>query len=166
MPIKKIISGGQTGVDRAALDAAISNKIAHGGWCPRGRLAEDGSIADKYQLQETDSADYALRTMWNVRDADATLILNKGQLEGGTALTLKSARNRRKPWMVIDLNQEFDLQRITDWITAHQIEILNIAGPRESKLPGIYKHTFDLLNPLFKKINTEAQRTQRKENGS
>ena len=149
-------------MDRAALDAAINNHIVHGGWCPRGRLAEDGRIAARYKLRETDSADYAVRTVWNVRDTDGTLILNMGQLEGGTALTLKSARNRRKPWLVIDLNQEFVLQLITDWISAHQIEILNIAGPRESKLPGIYKHAFDLLNPLFKQINTEARRTRRK----
>jgi len=162
MPINKIISGGQTGVDRAALDAAIKNQIAHGGWCPRGRLAEDGNIADKYQLKETDSADYALRTTWNVRDADATLILYAGKLEGGTGLTLQLARTLRKPWLKININKAVDPRKFMSWITEQQIEILNIAGPRESKHPGIYQKAFKLLNLFLKKINTEAQRTLRK----
>ena len=158
MTIKKIISGGQTGVDRAALDVAIKNCVAHGGWCPRGRRAEDGNIAEQYQLKETDSTDYAVRTAWNVRDADATLILNAGKLDGGTKLTVKLARTMKKPLLAIDVNRGFDHQLIRNWILAHKIKILNIAGPRESKHPGIYQKAFNLLNSFLKKINTETQR--------
>ncbi|OGT80435.1 MAG: hypothetical protein A3J35_02965 [Gammaproteobacteria bacterium RIFCSPLOWO2_02_FULL_52_10] len=150
MPVKTIISGGQSGVDRAALDAAINNHIVHGGWCPKGRLAEDGTINRKYQLKETHSTDYAVRTAWNVRDADATLILNAGRLEGGTRLTIQLARTMKKPLLAIDVNLDFDHQLVWNWILEHRIEILNIAGPRESKQPGIYQKAYKLLDSLLK----------------
>jgi hypothetical protein len=161
MSVTKIISGGQTGVDRAALDAAIHNAIAHGGWCPRGRKAEDGGIERRYMLRETDSSDYSVRTTWNVRDADGTLVLNNGRPEGGTALTIQVARNMHKPWLLVDLGGNQDPDLIWRWIREHDIKILNIAGPRESRHPGIYALAFKLLDALYKKINTEAQRTQR-----
>jgi hypothetical protein len=155
MPIRKIISGGQTGVDRAALDAAIKNGIAHGGWCPRGRAAEDGVIDAKYALQETHSGDYTVRTEWNVRDADGTLILNIGPLDGGTAATLAYARVARKPWLLIDLEQGDPIPYVQEWIRRHQISVLNVAGPRESKIPGIYEKAYKLLESILNGINTE-----------
>jgi hypothetical protein len=158
MPIKKIISGGQTGVDRAALDAAIKNGIAHGGWCPRGRAAEDGVIDAKYALRETPSGDYAVRTEWNVRDADGTLILNSGPLDGGTAATLAYARVARKPWLLIALEQGDPIPSVQEWIRRHQISVLNVAGPRESKRPGVYRQAFRLLDKLCKILNTKVRR--------
>ena len=155
MPVKMIISGGQTGVDRAALDAALASRIGHGGWCPRGRIAEDGIIGAHYRLRETDSADYAVRTRWNVRDSDGTVILKTGQLEGGTALTARITRTLNKPVLIIDLDQPFQRMQIEDWINDNEINILNVAGPRESKQPGIYQKAYDLLDILFKRIKAE-----------
>ena len=150
MLIEKIISGGQTGVDRAALDAAISNRVQHGGWCPRGRLAEDGVIDGCYILEETSSMDYAVRTRLNVRDSDGTLILKTGRLEGGTALTAKLAGSLDKPMLIMDVDQPLPRGQIDDWITSHNIKVMNIAGPRESKQPGIYRKAYDLLDQLLK----------------
>ena len=138
-------------MDRAALDAASANRIPHGGWCPKDRQAEDGRIDSRYHLQETHSGDYPVRTARNVRDADGTLIINIGDVEGGTALTLQTARTSRKPCLVVDIEQGFDERLIWHWITEHGIEILNVAGPRESKHPGIYQEAFKLLNSLLKK---------------
>ena len=137
--IKKIVSGGQTGVDRAGLDAAIQHNIPHGGWCPRERHAEDGRIEDKYQLTETASHDYALRTEYNVRDSDGTLILNRGKLEGGTAYTAHVAEYMHKPCLIIDISLSPDPEEVLDWVKNNKIQTLNIAGPRESKSPGIYE---------------------------
>ncbi|MCZ6526748.1 MAG: putative molybdenum carrier protein, partial [Gammaproteobacteria bacterium] len=139
MLIDKIISGGQTGVDRAALDIAIKHNIAHGGWCPRGRIAEDGTIDERYNLTETDSREYACRTKWNVRDSDGSLILNSGRLAGGTAVTVSVSRRCNKPCHCISLDKTTDVSDAIEWISRHNIRILNIAGPRESKQPGIYK---------------------------
>lgn len=133
----KLISGGQTGVDRAALDAAIVLGIPHGGWCPRGRLAEDGRIADCYQLQETDSPDYPIRTERNVLDSNATLILCRGCPSGGTELTLRLAEQHGRPCLVIDLDSEADPADVCRWLQKHAVETLNVAGPRESQSPGI-----------------------------
>ncbi|MCK5218413.1 putative molybdenum carrier protein [bacterium] len=134
----KIISGGQAGVDRAALDVALNLKISCGGWCPRGRSAEDGRIAEKYPLQATPDADYSQRTRWNVRDADGTLILKRGKLSGGTALTVALAKRLNKPCLILDLDSSCDPETICQWIIRHKIQVLNIAGPRESQNPGIY----------------------------
>lgn len=152
MAVKMIISGGQTGVDRAALDAAIENRIEHGGWCPRGRTAEDGIIDDRYRLRETDSADYAVRTRRNVRESDGTLILHTNRLEGGTALTAQVATTLHKPVLVIDLEQTIQNMQIENWINDNDINVLNVAGPRESKQPGIYQKAYVLLNSLFKTL--------------
>ena len=133
----KLISGGQTGVDRAALDAAIALGIPHGGWCPCGRLAEDGRIADCYRLQETDSPDYPIRTERNVLDSDATLILCRGRPSGGTELTLRLAEQHARPCLVIDLDSEADPADVCRWLQKHAVETLNVAGPRESQSPGI-----------------------------
>ena len=133
----KIVSGGQTGVDRAALDAAIALEVAHGGWCPRGRLAEDGPIPDRYELTETESAEYPVRTRRNVLDSEATLILCRGRPQGGTELTLRLAQRHGRPYLVVDLGDPPSVEDVRHWLEAEQIEILNVAGPRESQSPGI-----------------------------
>ncbi|HEY4760146.1 MAG TPA: putative molybdenum carrier protein [Thermoguttaceae bacterium] len=147
--VKKIISGGQTGVDRAALDVAISLGIAHGGWCPLGRLAEDGRIADRYQLKETDSPDYPVRTERNVLDSDATLILCRGPLTGGTLLTHQFAEQHQRPCLVVDLDSPLSLDEIRHWMREHRVEVLNVAGPRESQCPNIAQLARDFLLKLF-----------------
>ena len=152
----RVISGGQTGVDRAALDAALTAGIDIGGWCPRGRRAEDGRIPDSYPLHETSTATYAQRTRWNVRDADATLILAAGPLTGGTALTRQEAERLKRPLLVVNLDhltgpKEIAAQadRIRDWIEEGGLLVLNVAGPRESSAPGIYRRARDLLLRVF-----------------
>lgn len=142
----KIVAGGQTGVDRAALDFALENKIKCGGWCPKGRIAEDGVIPKNYPLKESVSSDYAVRTELNVRDCDGTLILNRGELNGGTALTVEFAKKHKKPCLIIDLTKCEDERGMfgnvliaRGWIMLNNIKVLNAAGPRESKVPGIYK---------------------------
>jgi hypothetical protein len=133
----KIISGGQTGVDRGALDAAIELGLAHGGWCPLGRRAEDGKIPPRYQLSQTDSATYRARTERNVIDSDATLILAHKALRGGTKLTARLAALHGKPCMVVDLDAAHDIEGIRRWLAEHRVATLNVAGPRESQQPGI-----------------------------
>lgn len=136
----KILSGGQTGVDRAALDVALRLGIPCGGWCPKGRLAEDGVISERYPLQETPLADYFQRTEWNVRDSDALLILCSGPLAGGTRKALDFAQNTQKPSqkpsMILDLRNTPDTATVHR--TLRHFKIINIAGPRESEAPGIY----------------------------
>lgn len=146
--VERIVSGGQTGVDRAALDFAIESGIAHGGWCPKGRLASDGPLDTRYQLIETESAGYRQRTKLNVRDSDATLVINIGALDGGTLQTVLFARQARKPHLVIQLDEVATAEvaaRIATWLRAECIRVLNIAGPREEKQPGIYAATMGLL---------------------
>lgn len=139
-----IVSGGQTGVDRAALDAALRLGIPCGGWCPKGRRAEDGAIPAKYPLQETEGNSYNKRTRLNVRDSDGTLVLNRGELDGGTAHTVALAIKLRKPHLVIDLD-DVKPRQVSEWLEAHGIRVLNVAGPREGKRPGIYRAALDLL---------------------
>ena len=137
-PRLRVVSGGQTGVDRAALDAALALGVAVGGWCPAGRWAEDGPIPDRYPLRPTPSADPAQRTRWNVRDSDATLILSPGPLAGGTSLTADGARQRGRPLRVAD-PASTAVDEVAAWI-ARVVPpggALNVAGPRESEAPGI-----------------------------
>ncbi|MEM7782948.1 MAG: putative molybdenum carrier protein [Planctomycetota bacterium] len=141
--IRKIVSGGQTGVDRAALDAAIFLDLEHGGWCPAGRRAEDGRIPARYLLIETSERDYSVRTEKNVVESDATLILFCNQLTGGTLLTLRLAQKHFRPYLCIDL-EEFNQssvkpRSIVHWIVDQNVSVLNVAGPRESSWPGIGK---------------------------
>jgi hypothetical protein len=149
MAVQKIISGGQTGVDRGALDAAIALGIPHGGWCPQGRLAEDGGISADYQLKETDSTDYTIRTEQNVLDSDGTLILCRGQLSGGTLLTLRLAEDHRRPCLVVDLDSPLPLVEIRQWLEDHNVKVLNIAGPRESQNTNIAQAARDFVMNLF-----------------
>jgi predicted Rossmann fold nucleotide-binding protein DprA/Smf involved in DNA uptake len=132
--LEKIISGGQTGVDRAALDVALETGIPRGGWCPQGRKAEDGRIPDHYPLQEASSPDYPLRTRLNVEDSDGTLVITLGSPKGGTALTLKLAKKLGKPFLLVDLAGRADPAEVRQWIQKNQIRILNVAGPREGRL--------------------------------
>lgn len=148
----KIISGGQTGVDRAALDAAMDLGVSAGGWCPAGRRAEDGPIALRYPLTETEEADYAVRTARNVEMADATLIITNGRLSGGTELTLQCALKAAKPCLVVDLREPLDYaDQVCRWIASLQINILNVAGPRESSQPGVYSLARDLLRDILRR---------------
>ncbi len=140
-----VISGGQSGVDRAALDAAMDLGIACGGWCPQGRRAEDGAISERYALRETPSNGYTQRTEWNVRDSDGTLILYQQALSGGTLLTKTLADKLHKPCLLVDPTMADAAGEIQDWLRRQVISVLNIAGPRESQRPGIYRHAYAVL---------------------
>ena len=138
--IGRIVSGGQTGADRAALDWAIEGGVEHGGWCPRGRRAEDGVIPPRYGLEETPSERYEERTEWNVRDSDGTVILTLSEaLAGGSLATAKFARTLGKPWL--HLSRRVDGARSAEalrrFVADHAIRVLNVAGPRASGEPGI-----------------------------
>jgi hypothetical protein len=147
-PVLTVISGGQTGVDRAALDAAMELGLPCTGWCPKGRRAEDGPLPERYPLRETPSEDYPQRTRWNIRDADGTLILHAGGLDRGTALTERIARQLRRPVLVVDVRTAHPSE-VTLWMAEHRIARLNVAGPRESGSPGIYGRARSLLDAAF-----------------
>lgn len=139
--IRQIVSGGQTGADRAALDFAIEQGIPHGGWCPRGRLAEDGAMPARYLLRETPDADYAQRTQWNVRDSDGTVVFTlAAELAGGSRLTAEFAKQLGKPWLHLHPaagNDEQLARRLLSFIEQHGVQTLNVAGPRASGEPEI-----------------------------
>jgi len=150
--IKKIISGGQSGVDQAALDAAIKLHIAHGGWIPLGRLTENGRLPEKYRLRETRSSSYAERTEKNVLDSDGTVIISRGRLTGGSEYTRQMAVKHHRPWLHINLEQTSAFQAastINEWIKLNKIETLNVAGPRASKDPTIYRDAFGIIESVF-----------------
>lgn len=147
--LQRLVSGGQTGVDRAALDVALDVGLPCGGWCPKGRRAEDGILSSRYPLKETPSEEYAQRTTWNVRDADGTLILTMGPATGGTAQTIDDAIRLKKPYLMIDVAAPADPAAIRTWLVANQIRTLNVAGPRESKCPGIYADASQFLHQLL-----------------
>ena len=149
MAIERIVSGGQTGVDRAALDTALELGIPCGGWCPRGRRAEDGAIAPVYPLTETPSRLYAQRTRWNVRDSDATLIMLRGAPEDGTLLTIRHAGRVARPHRIVDLTGARRIAPVVAWFKSNSVAVINIAGPRESENPGIYDLARDLLRELL-----------------
>ena len=144
----KIVSGGQTGVDRSGLDVAIFLGLEHGGWCPAGRRSEDGRIPKRYQLTETNARDYTVRTEQNVIDSDATLILYRRQMSGGTQLTYRLTKKHRRLALALDIDAMDDVvddsigeagRQLLAWIQDNQIGVLNVAGPRESTSPGIGK---------------------------
>lgn len=149
--IRSIVSGGQTGADRAALDWALANGVDHGGWCPKGRKAEDGVLNERYRLQETASEGYLERTRRNVIHSDGTLLINLGELDGGSLETVRFAERYRKPLFVIQLDagiQATAVEQVLEWLRREPISTLNVAGPRESKRPGIYKATRALLDRM------------------
>ncbi len=136
-------------MDRAALDAAIALGIPHGGWCPRGRSAEDGPIPDRYELIETDSTEYRVRTERNVLDSDATLILFRERIGGGTELTLRLARQHGRPHLAIDLDDPPSSDEFHAWMQTNQVGVLNVAGPRESQNPDIAAAAQWFLQTMF-----------------
>jgi hypothetical protein len=153
MHVREVWSGGQTGVDRAALDAARELGLSTGGWVPRGRLAEDGTIPPTYHgLRETPSADYGERTSWNVRDSDATLILHRGALGGGSAFTRDEAVRLGKPCLTLDLDAlppGEAVEAARAWLADIAGSRLNVAGPRASGDPPLYGRARTLLVALL-----------------
>jgi hypothetical protein len=150
LPKLRIVSGAQTGVDRAALDVALALGLPCGGWVPHGRRAEDGPVARHYPVRETPSRSYGERTRRNVRDSDATLILTRSTPTGGTALTASAARAMRRPCCVVNLvTCEPDPAAVRDWMDRHRVRALNVAGPRESTTSGIYDDARDYLTRLL-----------------
>ena len=153
MPLSKIISGGQTGVDRAALDAALECGIPHGGWVPKGRKAEDGIVPKEYKMTEMPTERYAGRTERNILDSDGTLIISRGSLTEGSDLTRQLAIKHTRPWIHADLEKMGAAEAgraISAWIERKGISVLNVAGPRASKDPGIYRLTRDILKRVIK----------------
>jgi hypothetical protein len=142
------VSGGQTGADRGALDAALAAGVPCGGWCPRGRRAEDGAIPDRYPLRETPTAEYPERTTWNVRDSDGTVILHQGRVDRGTALTERLARRQGRPVLLLDVRTA-QPSELADWIEKEQIARLNVAGPRESRAPGLQARVTAFLRDVL-----------------
>ena len=148
MPVR-IVSGGQTGVDRAALDVALELGIPCGGWVPRGRRAKDGPIPSRYPVQETASRAYRPRTRANARDSDATLILTRGAPTGGTALTVECADSLGRPWLIVDFDAGADPHAVRRWLQDNDANVLNVAGPRASTVPGIYDDARGFLLSLL-----------------
>ena len=164
----KIISGGQTGADRAALDAAMAAGIEVGGWCPRDRRSEDGSVPEKYPLKETAARSYAVRTEWNVRDSDGTLILVLDELSSGTRLTADAAKSHGKPLHIEHLARparpglmtaenpvEEQVDSVVEWIRRHKIRVLNVAGPRGSSSKHIYPKALVFMELVLSRLRTE-----------
>ena len=148
----KIISGGQTGVDRAALDAVLRHGIESGGWCPTGRLDEFGRIPDCYPLKELENGGFTERTLQNVKDSDGTVIIYPGKLSGGTEQTLHLCVDQRRPHEVIDasnVSTEKAAQLIAEFVRENKIEILNVAGPRASEWPEGYDYAFRTLDSFL-----------------
>lgn len=148
----RIISGGQTGVDRAALDVAFALGLPHGGFCPRGRRAEDGPIPPQYPLEELDSPDYAVRTERNVIEADGTLILHRFRMSGGTLLTYNLAKKHHKPYRTVRLDRAYDINPMLEWIQNTPILTLNVAGPRASTDPEVYELAATFLWELLNEV--------------
>ena len=146
--VTKIISGGQTGVDQAALDTAINLDIPHGGWIPKGRKTEAGILPDKYKLNEMPTGSYPKRTAQNILDSDGTLIFSHGRLTGGSALTRDLCIKHARPWLHVDFkitNNIDTSDSISSWIIENSIKVLNVAGSRASKDPEIYALTVTVL---------------------
>lgn len=159
MPITKIVSGGQTGADRGGLEAALYCEIPHGGWCPKGRKAEDEIIPHKYHLTEMKSADYLKRTEANIVDSDATIVFTYGKANGGSLRTIKFAKKHNRPCLAIDLDEYYRkdaTQKIIDWFTDNSTLsncVLNIAGNRATKAPGIEQAVMVLFVDVISAVN-------------
>ncbi len=150
--IEKIISGGQTGVDQAALDAAIKLGIPYGGWISKGRKTENGPLSKKYNMQEMDTSKYSDRTEKNVIDSDGTLIISRGNLTEGSEYTRKMAMKHNRPWLHIDISKNAKFHAATSivsWITENSIRVLNAAGPRASKDPEIYLDALNIIESAY-----------------
>jgi len=148
----KIISGGQTGVDRAALDVALKHGIESGGWCPTGRLDEIGRIPDRYPVEELEDGGFIERTLQNIKDSDGTVIIYPGKLSGGTEQTLHFCVEQRRPHELIDasnVSTEKAAQLIADFVRETKIDILNVAGPRASEWPEGYDYAYRTLDSFL-----------------
>lgn len=154
MILQKIVSGGQTGADQSALDFAISKNISHGGWCPRGRIAENGLIPERFLLKETPDEKYSLRTEWNVRDSDATVILTiSARLTGGSGLTMKLCKRWKRPCVHLSRERTADPGKtLADFIEENMVQTLNVAGPRDSTEPGVGRYVTSVLEDAWQKI--------------
>ncbi|MEW5980174.1 MAG: putative molybdenum carrier protein [Acidobacteriota bacterium] len=153
--LEKIISGGQTGADQAALDVAMELGIPHGGWVPKGRLTEAGPLPARYLLTEMPTGSYEARTEKNVVDSDGTLIFSHGPLNGGSGLTRTLAKKHGKPWLHLDLdlmNAAQAAQAVMFWIRGKGIRVLNVAGPRASKDPFIYDDVRAVLKVAVREL--------------
>lgn len=150
------MSGGQTGVDRAALDVGIERGLEVGGWCPRGRLAEDGPISDSYPLAETPGRAYRQRTEWNVRDSDGTIVLApEGVRSPGTDLTREMASLHGRPYLRLDPTVPGSEREGARWLAANDVEVVNVAGPRESERTGIYRSAAVFIGRLLDTLESE-----------
>ena len=148
----KIISGGQTGVDRAALDLALKHGVDCGGWCPAGRLDEFGRIPDQYPVQELDAGGFSERTLQNVKDSDGTVIIYTGKLGGGTEQTVRFCQELRRLYQLIDaakISAEDAAKLIADFVRDHEIDLLNVAGPRQSEWPEGYDYASRALEAFL-----------------
>ena len=161
--IDKIISEGQTGADRAALDVAIELGIPHGGWLPKGRKTEAGRLPAKYQLSEMPTDSYQQRTEQNIIDSDGTLIISRGELSGGSEYTRQMAEKHGKPWIHVDASRmsiDAAVQLVSAWINGSETKILNVAGPRASEHRKIYDTTKRLLAVLIKMMSVGNRESQ------
>ena len=148
--MKCLVSGGQTGADRAALDWAIENNFPYSGWCPNGRLAEDGPIIEKYKLNETGTSNYEERTRYNVQHSDGTVIFSlTAELTGGTLLTKHFAKKTKKPLLHLESGQPDLVLRLKKFVWNNKINTLNVAGPRASEEPNIYQFVLKVLVAAF-----------------
>jgi hypothetical protein len=157
---KKIISGGQTGADIAAIDAAIECNFSYGGWLPKGRKTEDGPLSDKYQMQEMTRGGYPKRTEQNIKDSSGTVIFTHSKLTGGSRLTGNLAESWGKPWLHINLSQVDNKEAVSilsSWLKKNQVEILNVAGSRASKDPEIYTKVFEIIKALLTSSSVREQ---------
>ncbi len=150
--LARIVSGGQTGIDRGALDAALAAGFPCGGWCPEGRMAEDGAIPSHYPLAELPGAGYKERTKRNVTDSDGTLVIHFGELSGGTERTVRYCEQLRKPVLVVDgdtLSPEVIAAKASKFVMTNEIASLNVAGPRESSHDGAAEYSRHVVTRLI-----------------
>jgi Circularly permutated YpsA SLOG family len=151
----KVISGGQTGVDRGALDAALALEVECGGWCPAGRLAEDGTIPKRYPVVELANAGYAERTARNVADSDGTLIISNGEPIGGTRETIDRCIEMEKPHLIIDhpmIPTDETVELVLRFVADHQIRVLNVAGPRASQWPDGHQTAEQIVSAVLRRL--------------
>ncbi len=156
--LERIISGGQTGADRGALDAALERGFPCGGWCPPGRRAEDGEIPARYPVEPMATGGYRQRTIRNLEDADGTAIFYREEITGGTELTLAQCIRRRRPYCLIDLAEVSTDRAVAilgRFVARHRVKRLNVAGPRESGAPGIHRQVAEAVGGLLDRVDDE-----------
>jgi hypothetical protein len=161
----KLISGGQTGMDRAALDVAFKNGIECGGWCPAGRLDEFGRIPDRYPVQELKVGGFTERTLQNVKDSNGTVIIYPGKLSGGTEQTVRFCQELKRPHQLVDASKvsaEDAAKLIADFVCKNKIDVLNVAGPRQSEWPEGYDYASRALDAFVKSITSKSMSSSKK----